>query len=151
MSVSTEWYGMPFGLKYPLAGFMIVSYRLRNHWSYLDCEPAGSASVTVVEPDAYPEAEAVNVPWPPPSAAAVPAATVTFCGTLQFEVVKVRLAPEETDRSGSPPLLSATDTVTLDDGWDDSATPKVWVPPCWTATEFGLTTTVGDSTVIAIG
>ena len=76
---------------------------------------------------------------------------MTFCGTLQFEVVKVRLAPEETDRSGSPPLLSATDTVTLDDGWDDSATPKVWVPPCWTATEFGLTTTVGDSTVIAIG
>ena len=91
------------------------------------------------------------MPWPPPSAAVLPAATVTFCGTLQFEVVNVRLAPEETDRSGSPPLLSATDTVTLDDGWADSATPKVWVPPCWTATEPGLTTTVGDSTVIAIG
>ena len=81
----------------------------------------------------------------------VPAATVTFCGTLQFEVVKVSEAPEETDRSGSPPLASATDTVTLADGCADSATPKVWVPPCWTATEPGLTTTAGDSTVIAIG
>ena len=53
------------------------------------------------------------------------------------------------DRSESP--LSARDTVTLDDGWADRATPNVAELPCWTAIWFGLTTTVGDSTVIATG
>src|SRR5579859_3543038 len=61
MSVSTEWYGMPLGLKYPLSGFMIVVYRFRNHWSYADCDPAASASTAVTEPLAYPVADAVKV------------------------------------------------------------------------------------------
>ena len=76
---------------------------------------------------------------------------VTVCGTLQFEVVNVSEAPDEMDRSASPPLFFATATVTLAAGCDDKATPNVCVPPCWTATEFGFTTTVGASTVIATG
>ena len=128
---------------------MIVSYRLRNHWSYVDCEPDASASVTVVVPAVYPVADAVTVPCAPPSAAVLPDLTVTVCGTLQFEVVNVSEAPDEMDRSESP--LSATATVTLDDGCADRDTPNVAELPCWTAIWFGLTTTVGDSTVIATG
>jgi hypothetical protein len=122
---------------------------LRNHWSYLDCEPAARASVTATVPALYPVAEAVRLPWTPASADAVPAATVTFCGTLQFAVVKVSEVADEMDRSGFP--LVARETVTLDDGCDDRATPTVVLLPCETATWFGFTTTVGDSTVIATG
>jgi len=60
-------------------------------------------------------------------------------------------APEETDRSESPPLFSATETVTFAEGCADRATPNVPVSPCRIAIEAGLTTTVGDSTVIATG
>ncbi len=63
------------------------------------------------------------MPCPPPSAAVVPAPIVTFCGTLQLDVVNVSDAPDETDKSESPPLASATDTVTVPDGWADKATP----------------------------
>ena len=57
---------------------------------------------------------------------------MTVCGTLQFEVVKVSEAPEEMVRSESP--LLATETVTVDDGCADRATPNVAELPCWTAT-----------------
>src|SRR5579863_9492640 len=148
MSVSTEWYGMPLGLKYPLSGFMIVVYRFRNHWSYADCDPAASASTAVTEPLAYPVADAVMVPWAPPSAAVEPDLTVTVCGVDQLAAVKVRLAGV-TDRSESP--LTARLTVVLADGAEDRATPNVVLAPWATVTLAGFTTTVGDSTVTATG
>src|SRR5689334_21669844 len=43
MRVSTEWYGMPWGLKYPLAGSLIFSYWARKRWAY---SPVGAAAVT---------------------------------------------------------------------------------------------------------
>ena len=58
MSSSTEWYGMPSGLKYPLPGFVMSSYRLRNHWSY---PVAAAAAVTPTEAFPSPGADAVMV------------------------------------------------------------------------------------------
>ncbi len=92
----------------------------------------------------------VKLPWPPTSAEFVPAATVTVCGVLQLAVVKVRVPPADTVRSGSV-LLPATATVTLADGCEESATANVPVWPCCTVMLDGLTTMVGPSTVIATG
>ena len=76
---------------------------------------------------------------------------MTFWGTLQLDVLNVSVPPEDTDRSGSPPEFCVTLTVTVADGCADSATPNVVLLPCCSATLAGLTTTVGNSTVIATG
>src|SRR4051794_18311040 len=43
MSVSTEWYGIPCGLKYPLAGSFSLLYMVRKRWVY---SPFGTAAAT---------------------------------------------------------------------------------------------------------
>jgi hypothetical protein len=52
MSVSTEWYGTPSGLKYPLLGAFILLYWSRNRSVYSPaCGASSSASVTATVVD----------------------------------------------------------------------------------------------------
>jgi hypothetical protein len=86
---------------------------------------------------------------PPTWEASVPSVTVTFCAVFQLDGVIVSVAGAAL-RSVSLPER-ATETLTLVLGAEDSVTPKVAVPPCWTVMALGLTRALGPVTVIATG
>src|SRR5438477_13202099 len=129
---------MPFGLKYPLAVFVIWLYRSRNHWSY---PVAAAAAVTPTEAFPSPAADAVMVEWLPALACA--AATVTFCGCIQLAGVKVSVWPLDTvvpvplslNRTVTG-LLGAVDSLTA----NDALWPLVRVSEDWLAITVGLVT-----------
>ncbi len=100
----------------------------------------------------------VALPWPgavdSKTAEPLPeasAAMVTRCAVFQFDGVKVRLAPAETDRPELP-LARAVVTVTFAVGCFDSLTSKLPDSPCWTPSWAGVATTVGpEATVMPTG
>src|ERR1044072_3338807 len=116
MKVSTEWYGTPSGEKYPLDGFLILLYWVRNSVTYVFCVPSLSASVAVTVTDGRPVEATVIGRVPLVESASSAAASVTFWVTFQFAVVKVRLAPADTVMLVSP-VPAVEVTVTLPVGW----------------------------------
>jgi hypothetical protein len=82
------------------------------------------ASVTVNVAEARPVALAVNVAAPLLELSAV---IVTFCAAAKFDGVNVSVLPAVNDKPVFPEVR-ATDTVTFEDGAEDSDIPTV---PVW--------------------
>lgn len=124
---------------------MILSYSSRKRASYDLVAPSW---VTVTAALAWPGAVDSKTAEPVPEASAV---TVTRCAVLQLDGVKVRVAPEDTDRPELP-LARAVVTVTFSLGCLDSFTSNVPDSPCFTPSWDGLATTAGpEATVMPTG
>jgi hypothetical protein len=79
---------------------------------------------------------------------------VTLCAVAKFDGVNVSEPPAVTDRPVLPEVR-ATDTVTFEDGAEDSDTPTVPVPPWVMVCEVGVTIRLGvpvveDGTSVAV-
>src|SRR6202012_277163 len=98
-----------------------------------------AASVAVNVTEDRPVALTVNVAAPLLELSAV---TVTLCADAKFDGVNVSELPAVTDRPVLPEVR-ATDTVTFEDGAEDSDPPTVPVPPWVTVCEAGVTIRLG--------